>query len=149
MQPQIYFRRMPGYSCGTRSRAACPALKAGNIALSTGPFCCDVYGAVHSRRIPKPLQESTYILFECSVPFSVWNARGTPISATKRFTTEKMATALFLRTPYGRCRREALSTNITTYGDPPKEVGHVGDFCFREDVYKCLTQLLLILLQRT
>ena len=43
---------MSGYSCGTSSRAACSALKARDIALSTGPFCCGVYGAVNSRRIP-------------------------------------------------------------------------------------------------
>ena len=46
-----------------------------------------------------------------------------PMSATKRFTTERMAATLFSRMPYGRCRREALSTNITTYRDPPREVG--------------------------
>ena len=107
---------MSEYSCGTPSRAA-PALKARDIALSTGAFCCGVYGAVNSRRIPRPLQKSTNILFEYSVPLSVRNVRGTPISATKRFTVERMAAALSSRTPYGRCRREALSTNITTYRD--------------------------------
>ena len=110
---------LPG-CCGTPSRVACPALKARDIALSTGPFCCGVYGAVNSRRIPRPSQESTNILFEYSVSLSVRIARGTPMSATKRFTTERMATALFSRTPHGRCRREALSTNITTYRDPPR-----------------------------
>ena len=112
---------MSGYSYGTPSRAACPALKARDIALSTGPFCCGVYGAVNSRRIPRPLQKSTNILFECSVSLSVRNARWIPMSATKHFTTERMAAALFSPTPYGRCRREALSTNITTDGSrPPK-----------------------------
>ena len=123
VQSRISSRRMSGYSCGNPSRAACPPLKARGIALSTGPFCCGVYGAVNSRRIPRPLQKSTNILFEYSVPLSVRNARRTPISAMKRFTTERMAAALFSRTPYGRCRREALSTNITTYRDPPREVG--------------------------
>ena len=90
------------------------SLKARDFALSTGTFCCGVYGAVSSRRIPRPLQKSTNILFEYSVPLSVQNARGIPMSATKRFTTERKAAALFSRTPYGRCRRDALSTNITT-----------------------------------
>ena len=116
-------RRMSRYSCRTPSRAACPALKARDIALSTGPFCCGVYGAVNSRRIPRLLQKSTNILFEYSVPLPVRNARGAPISATKRFTTERMAAALFSRKPYGRCRREALSTNITTYRDPQEKMG--------------------------
>ena len=97
--------------------------KARDIALSTGPFSCGVYGAVNSQRIPRPLQKSTNILVEYSVPLSVRNARGTPISAKKRFTTERMAAALFSRTPYGRCRRKALATNITTHRDPPREVG--------------------------
>ena len=95
VQPRTSSRWISGYSCGTPSRAACPALKARNIALSTGPFCCGVYGAVNSRRISRPLQKSTNTLFEYSVPLSVRNTRGTPISATKRFTAEKMAAAFF------------------------------------------------------
>ena len=39
------------------------------------------------------------------------------------FHGRKMAAALFSRAPYGRCRREALSTNITTYRDPPRKFG--------------------------
>ena len=113
---------MSGYSCGTPSRAACPAMKACEIALSMSLFCCGVYGAVNSRRIPRSLQKSTSILFKYSVPLSVRNARGIPISALKCFTTEKMGAALFSRDSYGRCRRKALSTNITTYRNPPREV---------------------------
>ena len=45
------------------------------------------------------------------------------MSVMKRFTTARMAAALLLRVPYGRCRREALFTNITTYCDPPRDVG--------------------------
>ena len=67
---------------------------------------------------------STNILFEDSVPLSVWIARGTPMSATKRLTTERVAAALFLLAPCGGWRREALSTNIMTYRDPPRDVGH-------------------------
>ena len=79
VQPRIYSRRMSGNSRGTPSRAACPALKAREIALSTGPFFCGVYGAINSRRIPKPsLQESTNILFEYLVPLSARETRRTP-----------------------------------------------------------------------
>ena len=95
MQPRTSSRRMRGYSCGTQSRAACPDLKARETALSTDPFCYGVYGAVNWRRVPRPLQKSTNMLLEYSVPLSVWNARGTPISATKRFMTEKWPRALF------------------------------------------------------
>lgn len=49
------------------------------------------------------------------------NARGTPISATKRLTTARIADTFFSRVPYGRCRREALSTNLTTCHDPPND----------------------------
>ena len=45
------------------------------------------------------------------------------MSVMKRFTTARMAAALLLRVPCGRCRREALSTNITTYYDPPRDAG--------------------------
>ena len=115
MQPRISSRRMSGYSCGTPSSAACPALKARDIALSMGPFCCGVYGAVNSRRIPRPLQKSTNILFGYSVPLSVQNARGTLIFATKLFTTEKWPPRLFRarRMPAvdaKRCRRTSRRT---------------------------------------
>ena len=95
-----------------------PALRARDIALSTGSFCCGMYDAVNSRRTPGPLQKSTNILFEYLVPLSVRNARGTPISATKRFTTKHMPAALFSRAPYGRCRRKALSTVRQSRIDP-------------------------------
>ena len=83
---------LPGGYLGTAVELrAAPTLKARVIALSTGPFGCGVYGAVKSRRISRPLQKSTNILFEYYfVRLSVRNARGTPISATKRFTAEKM-----------------------------------------------------------
>ena len=130
VQPRTPSRWMSGYSCGISCRAACPVIKARDIALSTGPFCCGVYSAINSRRIPRPLQKSTDLLFEYSVPLLVRNARGTPISATKRFTTEKMAAALLSRAPYGRCRR---ATNITTYRDP-REKSNKVQWCRYEPV---------------
>ena len=80
------------------------------------------YRGLNPRLVPRPLQKSTNILFEYSVPLSVRNARGTPISTTKRFTTEKMAAALFSRAPYVRCRREALSTRsgVDEHNDVPR-----------------------------
>ena len=48
---------------------------------------------------------------------------GNPMPAMKRFTTARMAAAVLSRVPYGRWRREALSTNITTYRDPPRTAG--------------------------
>ena len=45
------------------------------------------------------------------------------MSAMNRFTKARTATALISRVPHGRWRREALSTNITTYRDPPRDAG--------------------------
>ena len=42
------------------------------------------------------------------------NAHGTPMSATKRCTTPRMANALFSRVRYGLWKREALFTNMAT-----------------------------------
>ena len=53
------FRCTSGKSLFTSMRAAWPALMARDSPLSTGPFCCGVYGAVSSRRIWRPLQYST------------------------------------------------------------------------------------------
>ena len=58
-QPRIASRRISGCSCGTPSRAACPALNSRDIVLSSGPFCCGVNGVVKSRQIPRSLQKST------------------------------------------------------------------------------------------
>ena len=58
-QPRIASRRISGCSCGTPSRAACPALTSRDIVLSSGPFCCGVNDVVKSRRIPRSLQKST------------------------------------------------------------------------------------------
>ena len=58
-------------------RAAWPALMARDRPLSTGPFCCSVYGAVSSRRIWRPLQYSTNAELVYSVPLFVlgpWNS---------------------------------------------------------------------------
>ena len=102
-------------------RAAWPALMARDRPLSTGPFSCGVYGAVSSRQIWRLLQYSTNSELVYSVPLSVRNARGTPMSATNRCTTPRMANALLSRVLYGRCKWEALSTNMTTYREPPKD----------------------------
>ena len=40
VQPRTSSRRMFGHSCGTPSHAACPVLKARDIAFSTGLLCC-------------------------------------------------------------------------------------------------------------
>ena len=45
------------------------------------------------------------------------------MSAMKRFTTARMAAALLSPVPYDRWEREALSTNMTTYRDPPRDAG--------------------------
>ena len=102
VQPQIASSRISGYSCGTPSRATSPVFNSRDIPLSTGPFCCGVNGAVNSRRILRSLQKSTNILLEYYRPLSVRDACGTPILATKRFTTETIASALFSRAPYTR-----------------------------------------------
>ena len=91
-----------GKSLSTSMRAAWPALTARDRPLSTGPFCCGVYGAVSSRRIWRLLQYSTNVELVYSVPLSVLNARGTPVSAANRCTTPRMADALLSRAPYGR-----------------------------------------------
>lgn len=66
-----------------------PALNALVMALSTGPFCCDVRGTVSSCQIPWLRQYSTNITFVNSIRLSVRKAPRTPISATKRFITGK------------------------------------------------------------
>ena len=117
--PLSLSRCTSGKSLLTSMRAACPALIARESPISTGPFCCGVYGAVSSRRIWRLLQYSTNVELVYSAPLSARNARGTPVSATNRCTTPKMADALLSRVPYGRWKREALSTNMTTYREPP------------------------------
>ena len=113
-----------GKSLFTSMRAAWPALMARDSPLSTGPFCCGVCSAVSSRRIWRLLQYSTNAELVYSVPLSVRNARGTPMLVTNRCTTPRMADALLSRVPYGRWKREALSTNTTTYREPPKDSGN-------------------------
>ena len=88
-----------GKSLFTSFRAAYPALVARENSLSTGPFYCGVYGAVSSRRIRRLLHYSTNVELLYSAPLSVRNARGTPMSATNRCTTPRMADALLSRVP--------------------------------------------------
>ena len=52
-------RRTSGKSLFTSMRAAWPALMARDSPLSTGPFCCGVYGTVSARRVWRLLQYST------------------------------------------------------------------------------------------
>ena len=58
--------------------------------LSTGPFCSGVYGPVSSRRIWRLLRYSTNAELVYSVPLSVRNARGTPMSATNHCKLTKL-----------------------------------------------------------
>ena len=76
--PLSISRSTSGKSLFTSSRTACLVLVALESPLSTGLFCCGVYGAVSSRRIPRPLQYSTNVELVYSAPLSVLNARGTP-----------------------------------------------------------------------
>ena len=115
VQPRIFSRRISGYSCcGTASHAVCRGLKARDMALSTRPLFCG---------IPRPLQKSTNIPLEYYVLLSVRNARRTLMFIPKRLATAKTGAVFFSRAPYGRSRREVLSTNITTYDDSPRDVG--------------------------
>ena len=122
--PLSRFRCTSGKSLFTSMRAAWPALMVRDSPLSSRPSCCGMYGAVSSRRIWRLLQYSTNTELVYSVPLSVRNARGTPMLATNRCTTPRMADALLSRVPYGRWKREALSTNMTTYREPPKASGN-------------------------
>ena len=87
--PLSWSRCTSGKSLFTSRRATCPALSARDSPLSTGPFCCSVYGAVSSRRIWRLLQYSTNFELVYSVPLSVRNAHGSPMSAKNRCTTPR------------------------------------------------------------
>ena len=117
--PLSLSRCTSGKSLLTSMRAACPAFIARESPLFTGPFYCSVYGAVSSRRIWRLFQYSTNAELVYLASLSVRNARRTPMSATKRYTTPRMPVALLFRVPYGRYKREALSANTTTYRKPP------------------------------
>ena len=112
-----------GKSLLTSSRAVYPVLITLESPLSTVPFCCGVYEAVSSRRIPRCYSYqrtlSWYSRRRCRSQTLAELPCRTPMSATKRFTTRRMTDGLLSQDPYGRWKREALSTNMMTYRESP------------------------------
>ena len=117
--PLSLSRCTSGKSLLTSSRVVCPALIAFTSPLSTVPFCCGVYGAVSSRRIPRRYNNQRTSSWctrrRCrSQMLAELPCRPQNVSSHRKWQMRSCP-----RTLYGRWKREALSTNTMTYREPP------------------------------